>query len=171
MFSNPRVRLMTKLSIYEQEEGKEDIKLSKYYRGDYVRIKVLQTVVAVTLGFVLLIGMLAAYEADFLVREAVNLDYKSLLKFIVGVYIVVLVIYIAASLVGYSLQYNTSRKKLVRYFRMLRKLRSLYREEVIETELDQRAKLKSDLESMMTEDKEQLSNNDNSKAGTKDGQI
>lgn len=48
MLNDRKIRLMTKLALYERKEGKEDIKLSKYYRTDYVRLQVLKTVVAVT---------------------------------------------------------------------------------------------------------------------------
>ena len=31
MLNNDKIRLMTKLAVYESKIGKEDIKLSKYY--------------------------------------------------------------------------------------------------------------------------------------------
>ena len=49
MLNNRKVRLMTKLAIYEKEDGKEDIRLGRYYRGDYVRYQLLKTIVAVLL--------------------------------------------------------------------------------------------------------------------------
>ena len=44
---------MSRLAMYEQNEGKEDVRLSKYFRTDYVRLNVLKTVVAVTVGYLL----------------------------------------------------------------------------------------------------------------------
>ena len=124
-----KVRLMTKLAIYEKKEGKEDIRLGKFFRRDYVRLKLLQNIVTVTIGYLLVLGMIGAYRMEYLIKEAVNLDYIGMGKLILGVYIIVITVYIMASLVGYGLYYDYSRKKLAKYFRMLRLLRSMYQEE------------------------------------------
>jgi len=123
------VRLMTKLAIYEKTEGKEDIKMGKYFRRDYVRLKILHNIVAVTIGYLLVLVMIIAYQMEYLIREAVNLDYIGMGKTILGGYIIVVTIYAMAAMVGYGLYYDYSRKKLAKYFRMLRRLRSLYQEE------------------------------------------
>ena len=36
MLDRGKVKLMTKLALYEQTQGKEDFKISEYYRKDYV---------------------------------------------------------------------------------------------------------------------------------------
>ena len=129
MVNMRKVRLMTKLAIYEKTEGKEDIRLGRFYRRDYVRMKILSNIIAVTIGYVLVLAMAVAYQMEYLIKEAVNLDYFGIARMILFGYIFVLTVYIMASMVGYSLYYNYSRKKLAKYYRMLRKLRSMYREE------------------------------------------
>jgi len=129
MVNMRNVRLMTKLAIYEKTEGKEDIKLGKYFRRDYVRLKVLHNIVAVTIGYLLVLAMIIAYQMEYLIREAVNLDYIGIGKTILGVYVIIVTVYAMAAMVGYGLYYDYSRKKLAKYFRMLRRLRSLYQEE------------------------------------------
>lgn len=129
MLNNRKVRLMSRLAMYEQNEGKEDVRMSKYFRTDYVRLNVLKTVVAVTLGYLLVLVLLIVYHSEYLIREAVTLDYKGMLLRYVGIYIIILVVYCSFAMIGYMLKYRASRKKLAKYFRMLRRLRSLYREE------------------------------------------
>ena len=129
MLNNRKVRLMTKLAIYEKKEGKEDIKLSRYFRRDYVRLHLLYTLVAVTVGYLLVLALIGAYQMEYLIKEAVHLDYIGIGKLILGIYVIVLTIYMMASMVGYSLYYDKSRKKLAKYFRMLRRLRSIYQDE------------------------------------------
>ena len=129
MVNMRKVRLMTKLAIYEKSEGKEDIKLGKYFRRDYVRLKILHNIVAVTIGYLLVLAMIVAYQMEYLIREAVNLDYIGIGKTILGVYIIIVTVYVMAAMVGYGLYYDYSRKKLAKYFRMLRRLRSLYQVE------------------------------------------
>lgn len=129
MVNNRKVRLMTKLAIYEKKEGKEDIKLSRYFRRDYVRLHLLYTLIAVTAGYLLVLALIGAYQMEYLIKEAVHLDYIGIGKMILGIYVILLTVYMMASMIGYSLYYDKSRKKLAKYFRMLRKLRSFYQEE------------------------------------------
>lgn len=129
MINNRKVRLMTRLAMYEKKEGKEDIRLSRYFRRDYVRAKLINNLIAVTVGYLLVLLMIGAYRMEYLIREAVRLDYIGIGKTILGIYIIILTIYTMAALIGYSLYYDYSRKSLAKYFRMLRRLRSIYREE------------------------------------------
>lgn len=129
MINNRKVRLMTRLAMYEKKEGKEDIRLSRYFRRDYVRAKLINNLIAVTIGYLLVLLMIGAYRMEYLIREAVRLDYIGIGKTILGIYIIILTIYTMAALIGYSLYYDYSRKNLAKYFRMLRRLRSIYREE------------------------------------------
>ena len=69
------------------------------------------------------------YHSEYLIREAVTLDYQGMITRYVGIYVIILTVYGAIGMIGYMLKYRASRKKLAKYFRMLRRLRSLYREE------------------------------------------
>ncbi len=129
MLNNRKVRLMTRLAMYEQTEGKEDVRLSKYFRTDYVRLNVLKTVVSVTIGYLLVLLILVVYHSEYLIREAVTLDYQGMILRYVGIYVILLAVYCAFTTIGYMIKYRKSRKKLAKYFRMLRRLRSMYREE------------------------------------------
>ena len=137
MVNMRKVRLMTKLAIYEKKEGKEDIRLGNFFRRDYVRLKNLHNIVIVTIGYLLILGMIGAYRMEYLIKEAVNLDYVGIGKLILGVYVIIITIYVMIALVGYGLYYDYSRKKLSKYFRMLRLLRSMYQEEEGQTEWEE----------------------------------
>lgn len=129
MLNNRKVRLMTRLAMYEQKEGKEDIRLSKYFRTDYVRLQVLKSIVALTLGYLLVLLLLVVYHSEYLIQNAVVLDYQGMILQYAGIYVIVLAVYCSMVMIGYMVQYRSSRKKLAKYFRMLRRLRSIYREE------------------------------------------
>lgn len=132
MLNNKKVRLMTKLAVYETKVCKEDIHLSKYYKTDYVRYQVLKSVISATVGYLLILFLVFVYRMEYLIRNAVTLDYKSLGMFILGIYIIVVTIYGFGSIVVYSRKYDTSRKKLARYFKLLKRLEKLYKEDVPE---------------------------------------
>ncbi len=125
---------MTKLTIYEEKTGKEDMELSNYFRLDYVRRRILMNFIGVTIGYVLLLGLYVVYNMEYYVQHAVTLDYWTMGKTALGIYLIILVVYIFAAIIYAVLHYNASRKRLSKYFRMLRALRDMYKEEQEETE-------------------------------------
>ena len=102
-----------------------------------MRLKILHNIIAVTVGYLLVLAMIIAYQMEYLIREAVNLDYIGIGKTILGVYIIVVTVYVMTAMVAYGLYYDYSRKKLAKYFRMLRKLRSMYQEEEGTTDMEE----------------------------------
>ena len=42
MLDKRRIRLMTKLALYEQSDAKEDLKVSGYYKEDYAGLMILK---------------------------------------------------------------------------------------------------------------------------------
>lgn len=128
MLNFKKIRLMTKLAVYEKKDGKEDIYLSKYYKTDYVRFQVLKSIITATIGYGLIIGLIAFYKMEYLIKNAVVLDYKTLGTYILGFYLMTITIYGLGSMILYSMKYDASRKKLSRYFKLLKRLEKLYNE-------------------------------------------
>ena len=129
MVNNRKVRLMTRLAMFEENEGKEDIKLGDFFRRDFLRLQFFKNIIAVSVGYVCLVILYLGYKVEFLIKEAVNIDYPAMGMRLLAIYFMILVVYVAGSLVFGMLKYNASRKKLAKYFRMLRLLRTFYREE------------------------------------------
>ena len=113
---------MTKLALYETKEGKEDISLSKYYKTDYVRYQVIKSVLSATFGYALILLLIFIYKSEYLIQNAVTLNYN-----------IVVALYGLGSMVGYSLKYDLSRKKLSRYYKLLKRLNKIYNEETPES--------------------------------------
>lgn len=122
MLDNKKIRMMTKLSIYEDKIGKKDILLGRYYKTDYVRYKMLKSAVATTVGYILILAMIIIYKLEYLIQNAVTLDYINIGTKILGIYIILLIIYVIGSLIAYSIEYDISRRRLGRYYKSLTKL-------------------------------------------------
>lgn len=129
MLSEKKIRLMTKMAIYEEKTGKEDLKLNQYYRMDFVRLKVILTILSVSVGLILLFIMGCIYNVEYILAEAVNLDYKALWWKYLGIYLVILGIYVLASVVGYSLLYGKTKKNMWPYIKNMRLLNHMYEKE------------------------------------------
>ena len=131
MLNNKKIRIMTKLALYEQNEGKEDIKLGKYYKTDYVRLQVLKTAVCVTIGYLLILLMVGMYKAEYIISKLVTFNFVRIGQYLLGFYIMIMAVFITGSIIGYSLKYDNSRKSLSKYYKSLKKLSSFYQEEKV----------------------------------------
>lgn len=129
MLSEKKIRLMTKMALYEEKEGKKDLVLNKYYRMDYVRLKVILTILSVTVGLLLLFIMGCMYQMEYILSEAVTMDYKELFGKYFGIYLIILVVYVLAAVVGYSIAYTNSRKKMRGYLKNIKLLKRIYEKE------------------------------------------
>jgi len=128
MLNFKKIRLMTKLAVYEKKDGKEDIYLSKYYKADYVRLQVLKSIITATIGYGLIIALIVFYRMEYLIKNAVTLDYKLLGTYVLGFHIMTITVFGLGALILYSMKYDASRKKLSRYFRLLKRLEKVYNE-------------------------------------------
>ncbi|MCR5829361.1 MAG: hypothetical protein K6F93_03315 [Lachnospiraceae bacterium] len=129
MIDNNKVRIMTRMSIYEKHEGKEDLRFNKYFKSDYARLQVLRTLVSVSIAYIIFALLFVLYNLEYIIDNVLTLDYPALGKQILGGYIVVLAVYLIGSLVGYSLKYQFSRKRLKKYYKLIRELREIYKDE------------------------------------------
>ena len=57
MLDKRKIRLMTKMSIYEKNYGKEDIKISGYYKKDYSSLNTWITLIWITVGYILAVAL------------------------------------------------------------------------------------------------------------------
>jgi hypothetical protein len=133
MLNSKKIRLMTKLAVYENKDGKKDIHLSKYYKTDYVRYQMLKSMISATVGYLLVLALFGVYQMEYIIKNAVTLDYKTIGTYILGIYIMVVTVYGLGSVLIYSLKYDASRKKLAKYYKLLKRLNKIYKDETPES--------------------------------------
>ena len=62
MVNEEKVRLMTRLAMYEQSTGKEDLEKGRYFKSDYVKYNCLKTLVSTTILFVIVVAAYIYYN-------------------------------------------------------------------------------------------------------------
>ena len=128
---NPRkIRLMSRMAIFENsKEGKEAFRITGFFRSDYLRWELLRTIASITIGYILLVGMAVVYNLEYLLLHAVELNYRALLIRALGIYLVILIVYVAGAFVAYTYSYARRRKLISRYEKSLRSLEKIYKAE------------------------------------------
>lgn len=131
MLNNNKIRTMNKLALFEQGKGKEDIRISRFYKTDFIRYNILNTIVSITIGYALLLVLIGVYNIEYLISKATELNYKGIAFNILSIYIVLVIAYVLYTITASSLRYKESRKRLVNYNKDLKGLWEIYRDESI----------------------------------------
>ena len=126
MIDKDRIMLMTRMASYENTEGKKMIRITDYFRGDYVAFGMLKTAVAVTISFLTVVGIYVFCNADKFIAEFYETDFAVMLKKLTSTYAVVMVIYLLIAFILYSYRYTQARKSVRVYRKALKKLISMY---------------------------------------------
>ena len=122
MLNQERIRLMTRMAAYEQHEGKKDISISGYFRGDYISFQLLKSAIYATVGFALAVAMYVLYNAETFLEDFYKMDILEFLKNILSKYCLVLAIYLVISYFVYSYRYYKAKRHVKQYNQLLRAL-------------------------------------------------
>lgn len=129
MLDEKRIRIMTRLALSEEKHGKENFNIGKYYKSDYIRYSLLKTILAVTVGYVLILGMIALYHAEYLIANATRLDYRSLGIYILGIYLLIVVAYSGITMAISKVKYARAVRFEKKFGNVLGILHKLYEED------------------------------------------
>lgn len=126
MLNEERVKLMTRMASYETGEGKKNMNIGKYFRGDYISIQVLKSIISSTISFVICFALYLFYDFENFMENIYAMDLVQFAKDVLVIYVVVTVGYALMTYIIFSVRYKNARKSLKKYYNNLRKLSGLY---------------------------------------------
>ncbi len=129
MINEEKVILMTRASLYEKKTGKQKMKITRYFRHDYISLQLLSGWFFVTLSFVLLGALWGVCNMEYLLDNLHKMDLKSFGMTILMTYVLVVALY---SLIVYgvcSYRYYAAKKSVGAYAHTLRKISDIYVQE------------------------------------------
>ena len=121
MLDEEKIRLMTRISIYEKEQEHDELVLSHYYREDYVRYGCLRTLVVATLTYWSVVAMYVLYRFQELLREINSMDYFDVIKKLMLGYMGFVAILYVFGFVVYHIRFQMAKKGLIEYNRNLKR--------------------------------------------------
>ncbi len=119
MLDKKRIRLMIRMAAYEKKDAAEDLKISSYYKKDYVSLHVWLTAIWVTLGYGILIGMILFCNME---RVLESLTIARLVLIMLGVLLGYLIVILAYCLYAgnfYKKKHNRAKQRAKKYYRDL----------------------------------------------------
>ncbi len=129
MLDKNKVKLMTELAMYEQNEGKEDLKLCEYYRKDYVSLHTICSLIWTTIGYGLLVGIIFIVCMDYLLGHMTGVIVLLLIGVIGFGFLFLLVLYGVITAHVFSERHKAATRRLKVYNRKLIRLLKMYKKE------------------------------------------
>ncbi|MBO5278793.1 MAG: hypothetical protein J6B06_04825 [Lachnospiraceae bacterium] len=129
MLNEDKVKLMTRMAIYEKRKGKKVMKMTKYFRGDYVSWNMIKTAIAVTIAYAMIAGGWVLYHLEYFMENLYTLDLVDLIRKVLTYYVILLAGYMILSYVIYTVKYSMAMKSLKRFRGNLKKVKQINHEE------------------------------------------
>lgn len=128
MLDEKRIRLMTKLAKYEQRQGKEELRISRYYRSDFIGLALLKNFVLTTLGYGAVVGLFFACQGDDFLEQLEFVQLLMIIIITIAGYIIALVCYSGAVYIVSSVRYTRAQKDMKLFDEKLAQLEQYYEE-------------------------------------------
>lgn len=126
MLNENKIKLMTKTAIYENKEGKEALRITTFFRSDYLSLQLLKSFISVTVAYVIGIAIYVVCKMDYYLE---NMQVPSLLgtaKNFAYIYAVILIVYMIVTYGIYYKRYQNARKSIKHYYTALKRINSLH---------------------------------------------
>lgn len=128
MLNEEKIKLMTRMAAYEENEGKRSMQIGNYFRSDYIGLQVMKSVISATIAFAIVIAMYIFYDFESVMKEIYQVDLLATGKQILIAYVVFVGIYAVITYVIYAYRYSKARKSLRKYYTHLTELSQFYDE-------------------------------------------
>ncbi len=126
MLNEKRVKHMVKLASYDEQNGEEEVKISSYFKKDYVSYNVVMSLLWATLGYGLVIFLLFLIYIKETVERLAVFDIVMLIVGVVAGYILVLIFYGVIATRHYKRKHQVAKSNVKRYLRNLDILEKMY---------------------------------------------
>lgn len=126
MLNENKVKMMTKMAIYEKNEGRRMLKTARYFKSDYIAFGILKTLITTSIAYIIMLIMYVLYNMESIIKDINKIYYTEVGTNLIIGYVAMIAVFSAIAFVVYGKQYDNSRNGLKRYFSRLNKLERFY---------------------------------------------
>ena len=134
-----RIRLMTRIAMYEKDEGRKNEPVARYFRSDYIGLKILGAIICATVVFAIIIGLYILCNSETLLADIYKIDLMGKAKELILYYIGFVIVYVSIIAVVFFVKYNQAVKYKRIVSRNLKKLLMRYGKKDEDSENDDRS--------------------------------
>ncbi len=157
MVDENRVKLMTKLTIYEEKQMHKAIGMSRFYKRDYVRSNVLRTCVATTVVYWSVFAAYIYMHFEDVLAKINEYDYFDIMYKLLAGYVFFCAVYFVFSSLVYGYRYEKAKTGLAEYNGNLKRLIAIDSgEEPIVKVVDDNARVSGEMNTQRTDANQKL---------------
>lgn len=126
MLNQERIKLMTRMASYENNQGRKNMSIGSYFRGDYIGMQVMKSIIYATIAYAILFAVYIYYDLENFMQDIYKMDLLQFTKNAIFYYAVFVACYVIISYIIYSFRYSKAKKSLKKYYYNLKQLSALY---------------------------------------------
>ena len=128
MINNDKVRLMTKIQVFENQE-QEALKANRFFQRDYLGLYMIRSFLAYVLLFILILVVVFLYNWEELLTKLDTAELMDVGKVVFVSFFPLLILSMIASYIVYWFRYRKYRKKVKEHIANLKLLNAFYQKE------------------------------------------
>ena len=82
MLNEEKIILMTQMASYEENEGKKNMAIGRYFRSDYIAIQVLKSILCATIAYAVCLALFVFYDFETFMQDIYKMDLISFASFL-----------------------------------------------------------------------------------------
>ena len=129
MMNENRVRIMTAIAAYEEKHKKELSDSGKWFRGDYIGIRMLKNTCRLTLAYLICLAFYCLLHLEEVMNQVNSMQIQGLAVSIGITYGCALIVYLICTYLVYSVRYYLAEKRRGNYYRLIDRLETEYQRE------------------------------------------
>lgn len=145
MVNEEKIKLMTKLAIYESKEGKKDLEISHFNIRQYIHIETIQTLIKNTIAYLFIVGIGLLLFLDKAMKLFKGHGYRTYIVLLILIYFIFIIAEVVYSRNRARRRYEEAIPRVWAYKKNLTRLYYMYEVEEA-TEVMKPEKLEQKLE-------------------------
>lgn len=129
MLNEERVKHMIKLADYETKGGKEELKISSYFKKDYISMNTMWTLLWMTVAYALVVATVWLALRELVTIELNQIQVLSLVILIATIYLALFITYLVKARRYYKRKHARAYHRVKKFKENLMVLEKIYEKE------------------------------------------
>ena len=129
MLNETRVKHMTKMAFYESKGGSEDLKVSSYYKKDYIGFNTFWSGLWMTLAYIALVAIVVITFMSELLEQLTSKQLTAITLCFLGIYLILLITYVRYAKNIYKRKHARAYHRVKKFKDELEQLEQMYEKE------------------------------------------
>ena len=129
MLNEERVKHMTKLAFYETKGGSDDMKISFYYKKDYIGFNTFWSALWMTIAYIALVVMVVITFMNGLLETLSSKQLMVIILSFFGIYFILLIAYVRYAKQIYKKKHARAYHRVKKFKDELEQLEKMYEKE------------------------------------------